>query len=261
MNDCDNSVKLYKNFDDENYEILILELCDCQLEDMIKQNNGLNENQIYTILNQLNNAFMLIYIKGIIHRDIKPENIMIKYKNYDNLQFIAKINDYGFSRQIKEYASTFCGTPIYMAPEILLKKSYDQKVDLWSLGVMIYYMHFKQYPFDFPNISDENEIKRCFNRKKRKDFKNKILDNLVNSLLTYEPGHRISWENYFNHPFFKIKLHKRFTGNQYIIINIIISDSINYLINNGNLSDWIMITPIKYDQLKEDNTDMYVDGK
>ena len=76
---------------------------------------------------------MLLYKKNIIHRDIKPENIMIKFKNNDNSKLIPKINDYGLSREIEEYASTTCGTPIYMAPEIFLKKNMIKK---WVCGVL-----------------------------------------------------------------------------------------------------------------------------
>ena len=263
MNVCDNSVKIFANKEDENYEILILELCDCQLEDIIRDNKGLDENKIYAILNQLNNAFMFIYNNHFIHRDIKPENIMIKYKNNNPSQLIPKINDYGLSREIEQYASTTCGTPIYMAPEIFIDIKYDQKVDLWSLGVMIYYMHFQEYPFDLPNSFNNNEIKRCFDKKKKKDFKDKTLDRLVNSLLTYEVNKRISWEDYFNHPFFINRLHKRFSGNQYILIKVDITTKNNriYLINDGNTHDWVLKEPLKNTELNEDNTDMYINDK
>ncbi len=97
----------------------MLELCNCQLEDLIKQNNGIDEYKIFEILIQLNNAFIMIYKKDIIHRDIKQENIIVKYINVNHSQFIIKTNDYGLSRQIEENASTICGTPIYMAPEII----------------------------------------------------------------------------------------------------------------------------------------------
>ena len=78
MNNCYNLVKLIENFEDNNYEILILELCNGQLEDLIKQNNGIDEYKIYEILIQLNNAFIMIYKKDIILRDIKPKNIIAK---------------------------------------------------------------------------------------------------------------------------------------------------------------------------------------
>ena len=75
MNNCDNSVKLFTHQEDENYKILILELYDCQLDDIIRQNKGLEENKIYTILNQLNNAFMLIY-KKILFIEILSQKIL-----------------------------------------------------------------------------------------------------------------------------------------------------------------------------------------
>ena len=130
MNNCDNSVKLFTHKEDENYKILILELCDIQLDDIIRQNKGLDENKIYTILNQLNNAFMLIYKKNIIHRDIKPENIMIKFKNNDHLKLIPKINDYGLSREIEQYAICFYylrNTNLYGSRNISQKKNMIKK--------------------------------------------------------------------------------------------------------------------------------------
>ena len=188
---------------------------------------------------------------------------MIKFKNNDHLKLIPKINDYGLSREIEQYASTTCGTPIYMAPEIFLKKKYDQKADLWSLGVMRYYMHFQEYPFDFPILFNDNEIKRFFDKKKKKDFNDKTLDNFVNSLLAYDANNRINWEDYFNHPFFINKLHKRFSGNQYILININIRTmrDVIYLINDGNTHNWVLKEPIKFIELNEDNTDMYINDK
>ena len=79
----------------------------------------------------------------IIHRDIKLENILIKYTDSSHTKFIPKINDYGLSREMNNgIASTWCGSPLYMAPEVLMNKEYNNKADLWSIGIMIYIMHF-----------------------------------------------------------------------------------------------------------------------
>ena len=262
---CENSIKLYSDKEDENDKILILELCNCKLEEMIQKSpNGLDENMIYAIMDQLNNVFELLYKKNIIHRDIKPSNIMIKYiDDSNNSKFIPKINDYGLSREINDYISTGCGNSIYMAPEILLGLKYTQKVDLWSVGIMIYYMHFKEYPFKFPNFFSPNSVEQFLDKKKKKDFKDKNLDDLVNQLLVYNPDNRLNWEEYFEHPFFKSKLIKRFSGDQYILINCEIhSDGHEtYIINDRNIDEDLIDEPVKFTELNKDNTDMYIDGK
>lgn len=67
--------------------------------------------------------------KSVIHRDLKPDNILIK----DNT---CKIADYGLSKKVQSYAQTKLGTPIYIAPELLLSDKYDFSVDIWSLGII-----------------------------------------------------------------------------------------------------------------------------
>ena len=193
MNRYENSVKFYKNLEDKDNQILILELCDEDLQHYIDRTvSGLNENTIRSIMKQLNNIFKIFYKENIMHRDIKPANILLKYTDYNKTNFIVKMNDYGLSRICKE-ASTIWGTPIYIAPEILSRKPYNQKVDLWSVGVMIYYMHFKNYPFGSSSVP--------FGRK-QKNASNYYLDDLLNKLLVCNPEYRLNWPEYFNHPFF-----------------------------------------------------------
>ena len=147
MNVCENSVKFYEHLEDKDNEILILELCDCNLNEIIDTTNGLDDSMICSIMKQLNNAFKYLNEMNIIHRDIKPKNVLIKYINKRAQPFLAKLSDYGLSRVLDIRTNYFCGTKDYMAPEILLKTNYDNKVDLWSIGVMMYYMHFQEYPF------------------------------------------------------------------------------------------------------------------
>ena len=118
---------------------------------------------------------------------------------------------------------------------------------------MLYYMNLKEFPFDIPDFNDLDDIEKKLNNKKKKNINDMDLDDLVNKLLVYDPNQRLGWKEYFNHPFFKNKLHKRFSGNQYIEITIELSNDFKeyYLINDGNVSDFVIVDPINYDELNE----------
>ena len=78
MNECENSIKYFGYFKEENLFYLVMELCDCSLVQIIKDKKKLNIKEIKEILKQLNNAFKIMYNNSIIHRDINPANILIK---------------------------------------------------------------------------------------------------------------------------------------------------------------------------------------
>lgn len=79
-----------------------------------------------------------------MHRDFKADNIFIK-------DGVCKIGDFGFSKQVIQTTNTFLGTPLTMAPEVLGQKDYDNRADLWSLGVVYYNMLEGQLPFTANN--------------------------------------------------------------------------------------------------------------
>lgn len=86
-------------------------------------------------------VFEHLHSKDIIYRDLKPENIMIGDDGY------LKLIDFGFAKEVKTRTYTVCGTPEYIAPEILLQKGYGKSVDWWTFGVLIYEMHCGSAPF------------------------------------------------------------------------------------------------------------------
>ena len=89
-----------------------------------------------------------------------------------------------------------------MAPEILEKKEYDEKCDLWSIGIIIYRLLFFNSPFSgYTETALIKNIKKLGNNKLKKSG-NKELDDLIKKLLEKDPEKRINWANYFNHPFF-----------------------------------------------------------
>jgi len=92
---------------------------------------------------QVGSAFAFCHSKNIIHRDLKPENLLLTTQGY------AKLTDFGFAKVVEPGARTYtlCGTPEYIAPEVLLNKGHGKPVDWWTLGILIYEMIVGQPPF------------------------------------------------------------------------------------------------------------------
>ena len=199
---CENSVRFIRSEETRNNYNIIMELCDGDLADVLyRRTEGFKAEEIKIIMSQLNNAFIKLRENHIIHRDLKLKNIFIKYTDESKTKFIPKLGDYGLSKELEEdVAKTYAGTPLTMAPEILNHKSYNEKVDLWSIGVILYQLHFKEYPY---SGKGENIIlEKILNNTPFKQPENPQLRDLINKLLVVNPEKRLSWEEYFNHPFF-----------------------------------------------------------
>ena len=91
--------------------------------------------------------------KGIVHRDLKPQNILLahsgKTRNPHPSDIVLKIADFGFARFLQDgvMAATLCGSPLYMAPEVIMSLQYDAKADLWSLGTIVFQCLTGKAPF------------------------------------------------------------------------------------------------------------------
>ena len=199
-----NSIRIYEQFNTDKEYVIVMELCDSNLRKKLDETLfGFEVNQIKKILVQLNNTFRIMLNNKIIHRDIKLENILVKYTNTDKSNYIIKLTDYGISKQLATLSQenqTFAGTIITMAPEIIKRKPYDNKCDLWSIGVVIYLLCFKKYPYElYEIIGNVNQL----NQNNFNKHSNWLLNDLISKLLKTDPKQRISWEEYFNHPFFK----------------------------------------------------------
>ena len=131
---------------------------------LVKTKNGFTENVCKYILLNLLNGVEALHKGGICHRDLKPENIVFVGDNYD-----IKIIDFGLSAKFvdennqKCKLENFCGTPHYCPPEINEKKSYDgTKVDIFTLGVMLFIMRFKQFGFATAKLEKDTKKVRDF---------------------------------------------------------------------------------------------------
>ena len=202
-----NTVKIYEFFEKENEFAVVMELCDDNLlEIFINDKLTFNSSEIYNMLNQLNNSFRIMSDKKLIHNALNLENILVKKLGKENFNYVYKLKLTEDSTLLdNEFKETklgkIRGIPNYYAPEILRGESINEKADLWSLGIIIYDLYFKEFPF-----SGQGEMEVYKNIQKGQNFKNttdKTLDDLIKKLLNKEKEERLNWEQYFNHPFFK----------------------------------------------------------
>ena len=154
-----NIIHLYEVFENEEFFYIIMEYCEggdlfSYLE---KRHFHIREDRACQIIHKILTALYYIHSYGIIHRDIKPENILMT--SLDNNADI-RILDFGLSKILGpgEYCIEPYGTLSYVAPEVLLEKSYNKQVDLWSLGITTYLIVGGSLPFD--HIKNDKEIAR-----------------------------------------------------------------------------------------------------
>ncbi len=201
-------IKLIDKFYDKknNGYCIVMELCDGDLRQILNQYKpkGLPLNIINKIFYQLNEALEEMRDNDYIHRDLKPENILIKYTDNTKTNFNIKLTDFGTTRdEINSTIHIFTniGTKNYMAPEIETEH-YNNKCDLWSIGVILYELYTNNYIFGSNN---QEQIEN--NRKKGKIIKetdNKMINDLIKKLIQVDIEKRINWEEYFTDNFLKI---------------------------------------------------------
>uniref|UniRef100_A0AAX7UQY7 non-specific serine/threonine protein kinase n=1 Tax=Astatotilapia calliptera TaxID=8154 RepID=A0AAX7UQY7_ASTCA len=129
------------------------------LADYLHSKGTLSEDTIRVFLQQIAGAMRVLQSKGIIHRDLKPQNILLSYppgcKSHSNNTCI-KIADFGFARYLQNnmMAATLCGSPMYMAPEVIMSQNYDAKADLWSIGTIVFQCLTGKAPFQASSPQD-----------------------------------------------------------------------------------------------------------
>ncbi|KAL6077315.1 Serine/threonine-protein kinase atg1 [Balamuthia mandrillaris] len=181
---------------------LVLEYCEGgDFSQFLKRHGKLSESRARFFLSQLAAGLEFLHSKNIVHRDLKPQNLLLSSR--DPQKAVLKIADFGFARFIEpqSVADTLCGSPLYMAPEILLGKPYDAKADLWSVGSILFEMLTGKPPFDVKNhfqLLQELDTARI-EIPTTLHLSPECMD-LVYSLLKKDSNERISWEEFFRHP-------------------------------------------------------------
>mmetsp|Transcript_22805 Transcript_22805/g.25384 ORF Transcript_22805/g.25384 Transcript_22805/m.25384 type:complete len:477 (+) Transcript_22805:18-1448(+) len=132
----DNIISLLEVFDDKDFIYLVLELVTGgELFDQIINRGAYSERDAANITKQILHAIQYMHENGVAHRDLKPENLLCSGPNND----LIKVTDFGLSKDFGQATlKTSCGTPDYVAPEVLKGLAYDHSVDIWSIGVIAY---------------------------------------------------------------------------------------------------------------------------
>lgn len=255
-----NIVKIYDVIisQTDNAVYMFMEYCEYGDLQKYQKKQPFTEKYIQQYMLQLRDALKYLYDNNIVHRDLKPQNILLT----DSLHI--KITDFGLARNTNtnpnpninyiidnehehEYEgatpltpkptsafeqdlfSTYCGSPIYMSPELLNKQNYNSKSDLWSVGIILYELITGTPPYIAKNIQQLITKVNCEPINLDKIDHNTLSPecfDLLKQLLNNDKHSRMDWNNFFTHKWFDI--------------------SNNILINNDNL---LLENPLEYDNI------------
>jgi tRNA A-37 threonylcarbamoyl transferase component Bud32 len=191
-------------FEDRDNIYLVSELMESgDLTNILHNESLMEENDIKRIMLQIGSGLKYLHEYGIIHRDLKPQNILVK-KIGNN--YVYKIADFGLSKVMgfNETANDCLGTIYFSPPELIRKKKYNNKVDVWSLGIILFFLIYGTIPF--ADEVDTKTIARriCFEEivfPKHRNVSNECNDILV-KCLSKNSEERVSIFDFLNHKWF-----------------------------------------------------------
>ena len=208
-----NIVKIFEFYETDNYFYIITEFCKSGELSKYINNNNLTESQLCVIFYQVFSGLMYLHENHIIHGDLKPQNILISSKENNSVSneiySWIKIIDFGTAKMFKKEiikGNDIVGTLYYIAPEVFSSNSdnYDEKSDIWSVGIILYKALTKKYPF-IGKSDDETVLSILEN-----DYDDSLLMNyskelkdLIKNLLMKDPNKRPSAKEALNHIWFK----------------------------------------------------------
>ena len=264
--DHPNIIKLYSHFEDNEHFCLIMEYASKgQLFSLIKKHRKLNQIMAKQYLKEIISAIKYLHEKNppIIHRDIKPENILIDYDGN------CKLADFGWASfdYGEKIRDTYCGTPEYLAPEMINQSGHNKSVDIWAIGILLFEMLTGRTPFNL--YGDRNQLYnsiKILNINWPDDFPI-LAKDLIKKILCIDPDERLSLDEIINHQWFRDTPSLRpflnnmnYADKSKLKIHLLESNSENDK-NSNNIKEWnlnkrkVIIKIIKNDEnsFKETN--------
>lgn len=193
-----NVVRFLSFFDDDINVYIVLELCKQRsMMELHKRRPIVTEYECRFYIHQILRGVRYLHDQRIIHRDLKLGNLFLN----DSLN--VKIGDFGLATRIEfdgERKKTLCGTPNYIAPEILNKKGHSYEVDVWSIGCVMYTLLAGQPPFETKTLKD------TYSKIRKGEYRlpnqmNKLPKEMIMAMLTSDPGKRPTVHQLYKFPF------------------------------------------------------------
>jgi len=208
MVDHPHIVKLYDVIDTNHKIYMVMELVEGgELFDKIVAKECYRETDAVIVLRRLVDAVRYLHENHIAHRDLKPENLLLRKGDDTHIM----LSDFGLSRILGEesMASTACGTPYYVAPEVLQSKGYNKEVDMWSVGVIAYFLLCGFPPFMGNSLKEIIDLIVGG----KYDFPSPYWDQVsldakefISKLLVVDPSRRMTAEEALNHNWLKVRI-------------------------------------------------------
>jgi len=201
-------IRMVNSYQDQTKLYMVLTLCQGgELHSVIHtdKRDGVPEWAAKFYAANILEGLSYMHNRHVIYRDLKPENVMLDSEGY------TVIVDLGFAKVIKDKTYTFCGTPLYLAPEIIMQKGHDKGADHWSWGVLLFEMIVGMTPF-YDGIVDQmglyKNIVKCKMEFPKGDLMSAYAIDLVKRILTVDPNDRLgsfanAEKDIKNHPFFE----------------------------------------------------------
>lgn len=203
--DHPNIIRLFESYEDEKYFHLITELCTGgDLHERIIDQGSLSEYEAASIMKKIMGAVHYMHQNFISHRDLKPENFLYESKSSSEI----KIIDFGMANFFTHsiHMKSLAGTPEYWAPDVL-KGSYSSACDVWSLGILLYFILSSQHPFRGLDLQQtlSKAVKGnfSFNSPEWEKISPEAKD-LIRKMLVVHPSNRITIPKALNHKWFLI---------------------------------------------------------
>jgi len=202
--DHPNVVNMKAIFDTEDTLFIVMELMEGgELYEEIVKRKTFTEKDASEITRQLCEALSYLHDRGIVHRDLKLENLLLKKKN----KLEIKLADFGLSKLYSGQAlQTACGTPFYVAPDVLLGTGYGPAVDMWSVGVLIYVLLSGRLPFAADSDAELFRLIIAGNlvwKTPQFDTVSAEGKDLIKKLIVVEPDDRWTAKQALEHPWIK----------------------------------------------------------